>query len=56
MKEEERLRRLEQLRESLVFAIEDVDKEIGELVSRKKRSENRIPDSFSEEKEKFIAP
>ena len=50
--DEQRLRNVEKLHDSLTFALEDVKREMNHIVLR----HNAIPDSFSEEKEKFIAP
>ena len=50
--DEQRLRNLQKLHDSLTFALEDVKKEMNHIMLRL----SAIPDSFSEEKEKFIAP
>ena len=50
--DEQRLRNLQKLHDSLTFALEDVKREMNHIMLR----HNAIPDSFSEEKEKFIAP
>tara|TARA_R110002110_G_scaffold414073_1_gene642905 strand:+ start:555 stop:746 length:192 start_codon:yes stop_codon:yes gene_type:complete len=63
MTDEERLRNLERLRDSLVFALGDVERAIDDIVVARKRSLDKVrgesvslPDSFSEDKEKFLAP
>ena len=50
--DQQRLRNLQKLHDSLSFALEDVKKEIKYIMLR----HSAAPDSFSEEKEKFIAP
>ena len=63
MTDEERLRNLERLRDSLVFALGDVERAIDDIVVARKRSLDKVrgesvslPDSFSEDKENFLAP
>ena len=55
--DKQRLQNLEQLHESLTFALEDVKKEIDHITLRLKNSHSgAMSDSFSENKEKFLAP
>ena len=63
MTDEERLRNLERLRDSLAFVLEDVEREIYHILARNGHEPDRRPrdksttsDSFSEDKEGFIAP
>lgn len=49
---EERLRNLEQLRDSLTLTLGDVNREINKILAQSAR----MPDSFSEDKEGFVAP
>tara|TARA_A100001515_G_scaffold47127_2_gene37194 strand:+ start:1010 stop:1171 length:162 start_codon:yes stop_codon:yes gene_type:complete len=50
--DQQRLRNLQKLHDSLSFALEDVKKEIKYIMLQ----HSAAPDSFSEDKEKFIAP
>ena len=52
--DKQRLRNLQQLHDSLTFALEDVKKEIKQIMLR--HNNGIVSDSFSEDKEKFIAP
>ena len=61
MAEEQRLEDLSWLRDTLTEALENVNKMIDDIENKRELNAVRgntvsLPDSFSEDKEKFIAP
>ena len=61
MTDEQRLKQLHGVRDNLMRTLEDVEDLIADIRSKCKLEEMRgttvsLPDSFSEDKEKFIAP
>lgn len=61
MTDEQRLKQLRGVKDKLTRTLEDVDNMIADIENKCKLEEMRgttvsLPDSFSEEKEKFIAP
>ena len=61
MTDEQRLKQLRSVKDKITRALEDVDNMIADIVDSCKLEQVRgetvsLPDSFSEEKEKFIAP
>jgi hypothetical protein len=61
MKDEQRLKQLRGVRENLMRTLEDVDNMIADIENVCKLNQVRgesvsLPDSFSEDKESFIAP